>query len=841
MRHSRLLSLLGTITFALATAGCSKQTPDIEAGTLEATRLPTGRLLDPAVPSVPLRGAFPLGVLIAPDSNHLAVLTSGYGTQGVEIVDRRSGAARLSLSQPAAFVGIALSPDRATLYASGGNQDVVYRYAISGGVIAQRDSLRLTSVAKKGAGTRYPAGLATSLDGTQLYVAENLADSLAVIDVATGRVTARFATERYPYGVVVGNDGTVFVSSWGGTTVSAFRRLPDGRLELRGRIPAGRHPSALLLNADGTRLFVASASTDRVTVLDTRTGETVARLADAPPAGPGEGSTPNALALSADGKVLFVAEADNNAVAVFSLSASTSGVSTAVGRDTLAGRIPTDWYPTGLLVVRDSLIVLSAKGKSSMPNPLATQPGVSGPDQPLQYTLGQLTGSIASMRIPMPGSELLSRYTARVARANGWDVAARTAPSYPPIEHVIYLIKENRTYDQVFGDLPQGDGDKSLVFFGRDVSPNHHAIAERFGIYDRFFVNAEVSADGHNWSMAAYATDYVEKTVQSTYSGRGRSYDYEGTNRQDEDLARDATVIPEDDVNEPANGYLWNLAERAGITFRNYGEFVVAIAPPAGSKAGITYRGAKPYLAAHTDEEFPGFDLTIPDQRRADIWIDRLAQYTKAGKMPALQILRLPNDHTEGASKGRPTPRVHMADNDLALGRVIEALSKSPFWKSTAVFVLEDDAQDGPDHVDSHRSPLLVISPWAKPGVNHRWANTTDVIATIADILHLGSLSQFDYYGTPLRNVWRTEPDLRPYTALTPSVDMNERTASNAPGVRESAGLDLRGEDRINDDLFNRILWKAVKGEGVPYPGVNRASAPEWAGAQRTRAVEGSR
>ena len=833
MRTRLLLSAVAPLACALAATACKTETwrPDSEQPA-DAMRLPTGKYLDPAVRSMVLRGAFPLGAVMAPDSGHIAVLTSGYGAQGVEIVERRTGRVTQHLQQRAAFVGIAVSTDGKTLYASGGNQDVVYRYRLTGTSFGSADSLRLAVGAPTGSGTRYPAGLALSPDGRFLYVAENLGDSLAVVDVATGRVTGRYATERYPYGVVVAQDGGVFVSSWGGNTVSAFRPAEGGTLTARARIPAGRHPSALLLNRAGTRLFVASASTDRVTVIDTRTGATITQLTDAPPAGPAEGSTPNALALSADGSRLFVAEADNNAVAVFTLSAATSGVASAKGRDALAGRVPTDWYPTALLAVHDSLVVLSAKGYPPAANPGGPQP-LKDDGAPHTYTLDQLTGTVATMAIPRAGSTALARYTTRVARANGWSAAARTAASYPPIEHVIYIIKENRTYDQVLGDLSAGDGDTSLVFFPRAISPNHHALAERFGIFDRFFVNAEVSADGHNWSMAAYATDYVEKTVQSNYSGRGRSYDYEGTNREDEDLVRDANSAPADDVNEPANGYLWNLADKAGITFRNFGEFVIPVrdAPgPSGAPGAVRYKGVKPYLAAHTSEDFPGFDMTITDQHRADLWIAALDGYVKAGSMPQLQIMRLPNDHTEGAQKGRPTPRAHMADNDLALGRVIDALSRSPFWKSTAVFVLEDDAQNGPDHVDSHRSPLFVISPWAQTGVHHRWANTTDVIATIAELLHLGSLSQFDYYGTPLRQVWRREPDLRPYSALRPAADIDERNARRGSAAElASARLDLRGEDRIDDALFNQILWATIKGPGVPYPGVARASAPEWA------------
>ena len=411
----------------------------------------------------------------------------------------------------------------------------------------------------------------------------------------------------------------------------------------------------------------------------------------------------------------------------------------------------------------------------------------------------------------------LDAYSARVTRANGWAEPRTAARGYPPIKHVIYVIKENRTYDQVFGDLTQGDGDTSLVLFPRAVTPNQHALAERFGLFDRFFVNAEVSADGHNWSMAAYTTDYVQKTVQLNYSARGRAYDFEGTNRG---------RIPEDDVNAPARGYLWDLAQRKGITFRNYGEFVVPGNTDPDDVLPAGYRGNKPFLASHTNAAFPGYDLSIPDQRRADIWIAELAEFTRRGVMSALEIVQLPNNHTAGARAGSPTPRAMVADNDLALGRMIEALSRSPFWRSSAVFVLEDDAQNGPDHVDSHRSPMLVISPWARGGVVHRFANTTDVIRTIEELLGLDALSQFDHYGRPLRDIWSATPDMRPFAALTPAVSLTEMNPAASRDARESLKLDLRIEDVADEDLFNRILWRSVKG-ATPYPGIRRGATLE--------------
>ena len=342
-----------------------------------------------------------------------------------------------------------------------------------------------------------------------------------------------------------------------------------------------------------------------------------------------------------------------------------------------------------------------------------------------------------------------------------------------------------------------------------------HAMAERFGIFDRFFVNAEVSADGHNWSTAAYVTDYAQKTVPTNYSGDGRSYDYEGSNKG---------RIPEEDVAAPANGYLWDLAERAHITYRNFGEFTLEEGPQGGPKF---YRGTKPFLAANTDSTFPWFDLDIREQVRADIWLAQLQRWVAAGQMPALQTIHLPRDHTSGGAAGANTPKAMVADNDLALGRMIAALSRSPFWRNTVVFVLEDDAQNGPDHVDSHRSPLLVVSAWNRPGVYRRFANTTDVIRTIEEILGLGSLSQYDNYGRPLREIWSDAADPRPFDALTPQQSLEDVNPPRTRAALESRRFDLSRADAIDDDAFSRVIWMAVKGEGVPYPGARRMSALE--------------
>ena len=816
-RAAWLLALL--LAACGAPSGSAPTTPGDDAH----RRLPTGRRLDPAGTLVDA-GNLPLGLALSPDGNSAVLLLSGFREQGVQVIDRQRGKVAVTFPIAGAFLGVAFSPDGKTVAASGGNSDAIYLFSWHDGRVWLTDSILLAKKAPRTDGTRYPAGLAWSRDGALLYVAENLADSLAVVNVANKRVVQRFPTERYPYGVVVAADGNVYVSAWGGSTVSTFIDGGGGALTPTGLIIVGRHPSAMTLNADGTRLFVASASTDRVAVVDTRRRAVITQLLDPPPAGPGEGSTPDALALSASGTRLFVAEADNNAVAVFDLSAATSAVKSAAGRDALVGRIPVGWYPSALAVHGDSLIVVNAKGRGTHPNVGGPYPGLPSAKVPASYTLGMLNGTVTTIPVEMGDSLALAGTSARVAKANGWD-APRTAAKYPPFEHVIYVIKENRTFDQILSDIPNADGDTSLRFFPRSVSPNHHALAQRFGAYDRFFVNAEVSADGHNWSDAAYAADYVEKTVGLTYGDQGRSYDYEGYNRDGDDIA-------EDDVNEPASGYLWDAAARAGVTYRDYGEFTAADSTRRGTPQAPFYYGNKRVLAGHVDSLYPNFNTAIKDQYRIDRWLEEFREFERTGVMPALMTMWLPDDHTSGLRAGLPSPRAAFADNDLALGRLIDALSHSKFWKNTVVFVVEDDAQNGPDHVDSHRSVMFAISAYSRGGVQHRFTNTTDVIATIIEVLHLGSLSQFDFYGRPLRDVFNDSADLTPYAALVPEQSLDEMNPPAKISSRSGRPLDLSAVDRADEDDFNRELWLALKGPGVPYPGIRRMSALEAARAR---------
>jgi DNA-binding beta-propeller fold protein YncE len=746
-----------------------------EESTTYTKPLPTGVRLDPIGDVIDL-GSMPLAMTVAPAGDRLAVVLSGWREQGVQIVDLKSRQVLQTLIQPSAFFGIVFSRDGNEFFVSGGNDDVIFCYSWREGTAAFERKIVLAEKPPEKPGSRYPAGLAVSRVGNYLYVAENVGDGLAVVDLATSRVVQRFPTDHYPYAVEAAATGEVYVSAWGADTVAEFRPKPDGLLAPVGKLKVGPRPSALLSNRDGSRLFVALAGTDQIAVIDTARGTVLRYLSDAAPAGPSEGSTPNALALSHDESQLFVAEADNNSVAVFDVSEKPSGTATS----RLQGRLPTDWYPTAVLDSGGQLLVLNGKGHGSHANPDGPTPG-EGIKRPLGYDLGQLNGTLRSCPEHL-SSRTLAEFSQRVAEANNWQ-SQQLRRGYPPFKHVIYIIKENRTYDQVLGDLKEGDGDPALVFFGQAISPNHHAMALRFGLFDRFFTNAEVSSQGHIWSTAAYVTDFGEKTIPSLYSDRREGVDGE-------------------EVDEPINGFLWTLAREKGISFRDYGEMVRV---PEGWP--VTQRG----LASSVSPTYPAFDLKITDQARADAWIAELNMFVRDGEMPRLEVMHLPGDHTAGGRAGYRTPRAYMADNDLALGRIVEALSRSPFWKDTVIFVLEDDSQAGPDHVDSHRSCFFAISAYSRPGTIHRFANTTDVVAAIEDILGLGRLSKFDYFSRPLSDIFVEAPDLSPWTSIVPQVDMNEANAPASAAARMSEGLDLSAPDRVDDATFTQILWTMLK------------------------------
>jgi len=773
--EAMLLVRFSRRTLFLAVVLCATLLAQTEVFT---SPLPTGVRLDAVGDAVEL-GSMPLNVVPAPSRDMAVVVLSGWREQAIQIVDLKTLHVRRTLLQDGAFYGAAFSPDGNTLYVSGGNTDMLFVYALRNGTATLANKWELAKAKTvDGTGTSYPAGIAVAPSGKFVYVAENVGDHLAVVDAATGAIAQRFPVDHYPYGVVGDSNGHLFVSAWGSTTICDFHVLDDGKLAYLGRVEVGRHPSAMVVG--GSRLYVALAGSDRVAVVDIHSRKVTGYLRDSAPGAPPEGSTPNALAISSDRKRLFIAEADNNAVAVFDLVT-----------DKLLGRIPTDWYPTAVAEVDRRLLILSGKGHGTHANPDGPVPLTNWPDgNPRAYTLGQLNGSLRVLSSSITTAQM-SAFSQRVASANNWQ-QHRAALHYPPFKHVIYIIKENRSYDQVLGDLKEGDGDASLVYFPDiAVTPNHHALARRFGLFDRFFVNAEVSSQGHIWSTAAYVTDYGEKIVPSSYAGKRGDLDGE-------------------DSDEPERGFLWTLAKRSGITFRDYGEMV---------KGNPGWPVTQHDLGADISPDYVPFDLVTQDQKRADVWIEELHRFERDGNMPQFELLWLPMDHLTAARPGKCTPFACMADNDLALGRIVQALSHSTFWKDTVIFVVEDDTQAGPDHVDSHRGPFYAISAYSRPGTVHRFANTTDVIAAIEDILGMGRLSKFDYFSRSLADIFATTPNLKPFDAITPKQDLNEKNPQNTAAARMSEGLDLSAPDRVDDQMYNRILWLMLKGN-APQLGV---------------------
>jgi YVTN family beta-propeller protein len=643
----------------------------------------------------------------------------------------------------------------------------------------------------------FAAGLALTPDGRYLAVVGNLADSVYLLDAATLSRTAGARTGGHPYTAAFSPDGgTLYVSNWNDSTVSRFT-VGEGRLRPQGSVTVAPRPSAMAISRDGRTLYVAHAGADAVSVVDLAEGRVEATIALGLTAQAPHGSTPNALALSPDGRTLYVANADNNAVAVVEL-----------GREDgprVTGLIPTGWYPTAVALSGDgrTLYVANGKGGGSLPNPNGpTAPGARGRDQ---YIGALLKGSLSAIRVP--DAAALREYTGQVLANSPYSNALLERSAWPagspipstvgqpsPIRHVLYVIRENRTYDQVFGDVARGNGDASLAIFGDSVTPNAHALASAFTLFDNFYVDGDVSADGHMWSDAAYAGDYVDKTWPANYSGR-REWDF-------------LAGLP---ALDPLAGYLWDAARRAGVSVRNYGEMT------QWDTAAHISRADDKGLEAVTDVHFTGWDLDITDSVRVDEFLRELGQAEAGGTLPQLMILDLPNDHTYGRAAGRPTPRAMVAENDRALGRMIEGLARSRFWKETAVFVLEDDAQNGPDHVDAHRSPLLVMSPYVRRGtVDSSFYTTASVLRTIELILGIKPMSQYDASADPLFAAFTTAADTAPFAALPALWRLDER---NPVGFRSSLNprVFLR-PDFADEEVLNREIWASARSTPMPAP-----------------------
>ncbi len=754
--------------------------------------------LTPAGIQIPV-GDRPLGSALSPDGHYLAVSNDGQGTQSLALIDTmaRLVVQRIPYSAPQAlYVGVAWAPNGRRLFASAGGNDLVRTYEMQDGNLTESHPILL------GRHT-YPAGLAVAPDGRTLLVAENLANRLQAIDLTTGQPGREAATGALPYAVTLIPSGEkAYISNWGGRTVTVVRVDP---LAVTATVTVGLHPGALAVDPVRPRLYVANTDDDSVSIVDTRRDRVVATVSLAPYPNAPEGSVPDGLAVSDDGRWLFVTNAGNNDVAVIDI-ASTSLTGPA---PRIVGLIPTAWYPTTVAVSRDerTLFVTNAKGLGAGPNPKGPSPVQPAVDQS-QYIGSMIVGTVSI--IPLPDGPGLAAATARVVQNNGFDetrnrlvmapraAIRRTIPrrigGASPIKHVIYVIKENRTYDQVLGDLPQGNGDPSLVLFGRDISPNHHELAQDFVLFDNFYSDAEVSADGHNWATAAMANDYVQKNWPANYSDRGRGYDFEG--------GQPATY--------PRGGFLWDAAARAGVSYRVYGEFTEFRAYPN--------RGTMASLEDHIAPGYHGYDLTVKDQTRIDEWLAEFRDLERRDALSRLTILRLPNDHTAATRPGYPTPQAMVADNDLALGRLVQEVSRSRYSADTVIFVVEDDAQDGPDHVDAHRTVALLAGAYVRRGiVDHTIYSTVSLLRTMELILGIRPMTQYDAAAQPMLSAFSDRAEQFAYVARIPKQPLTAVNPPTAPGAAESIRLPLAEADEAPPDVLNRILWRAVKGD-IPMP-----------------------
>ena len=794
----------------------------------------------------------PWGVALSPDGVHALVTSSGQAAQDetVEMFDvnrRVRTAVRVMNGRRghSVFYGVAFSPDGRRAWASGGGQDIVHAYTVT-------PSGRLVSGHPIPAGS-FPAGIAFGHTprGDRLYVANNLGGDpfstgsyedppgheVTVINPDTNRITATIdlGTPGDPLGVAFNRDATkAYVTNWTGRSVSVIDTASQQVVKTVPLSPAGDplqadHPTAIAANPRNDELYTANASSDTVSVIDSRHDRLAATIDVALAPGGPKGAMPEGLAVGPDGRTLYVAEAGENAIAVVDLP-----------HRRVRGFIPTAWYPADVKVAPGGhrLVVVNTNGFGAGPNPC-------GPFSPLlaqgcgtgiqylpgyyenQYAGTMIRGSVQviDLRDQQGFAHRLRRWTAKVRRNNHVGERPVQKPaSVAAIRHVIYIIKENRTYDQVFGDIAKGNGDPSLTLFHDGSAPNQRALARRFTLLDNFYVDAEVSQDGHPWSTQATATDYVDKIWPFDYAwAYYRSYDSEfvplAQQFASEPLAGDPTVPRS--AAAATIGYLWDDAYRNGVSFRDYGEGT-PWADPHNCTSGKVYSDLTHLQARfgeHVDPRFPGWNLNCSDHAvREPEWEREFRGYVRHGNLPGLEMVYLPNDHTQGTTPGAATPASYEADNDVAVGKLVDAVSHSRYWRSTAIFVVEDDAQDGPDHVDAHRSTALVISPYTQHGgVDSTHYDTAAMLGTIEDILGLDPMSIFDQRGTRMWPSFSRWAGMRPFTAIPTGVipfgdPGYPRNPKTAPLAAASAAQDYSAPDAPDEQVLNEAIWRSIRG-----------------------------
>ncbi|MFC3560343.1 bifunctional YncE family protein/alkaline phosphatase family protein [Pedobacter jamesrossensis] len=767
--------------------------------------LPNGWKLSPAGHSIDL-GDLPLNMQLSSSEKFIAVTNNGQSTQTVQLIDAKTEKILDEVVLKKSWYGLAFSKDDKHLYVSGGNDNLILDFNIQANKLGKSDTIFLGPIWPKAKIS--PAGIVVNKINTKLFTVTKEDSSLYIIDVKGKIIENRIQLPAIAYSCQLSADeNKLYVSLWGGRSVAV---VDLNEKKISSLIEVGDHPNELLLNKKGNFLYVANANDNTVSVINTINNKVVETISTTLYATQLTGSTTNGLSLSKNEKALYIANADNNCLAVFDVS--TPGYSQS------AGFIPVGWYPTSVKVSGNRILVTNGKGNTSMANPQGPQP-ISKADNSgyqmgstannkLQYIAGLFKGTLSFISIP--NFVQLKEFTKQVyantpftdqrtilADGEEGNPIPRKLGEKSPIKHVFYIIKENRTYDQVLGDIKEGNGDSSLTLFGKKITPNQHALAMNYVLLDNFYVDAEVSADGHNWSMAAYATDVVEKTWPTSYGARGGTTNYEG--------GRSVTY--------PKGGFIWDYCQRAGITYRSYGEF------GEYGKANIKS------LKGHMSPNSPGFDMDITDQVRADAWEHDFDSLLVAKAVPQFSTLRISNDHTSGQKKGKVSPQSAVADNDLAVGRIIEHLSKSSVWKESVVFILEDDAQNGPDHVDAHRSPAYVVGPYVKRNaVIHTMYSTSGFLRTMELILGLPPMSQYDAAAVPLFECFISTPNFTPYMSVRPAINLDNRNLAINESSKRSELFNFASEDAVPDLDLNDVIWKSVKGEDSVMPAPKRSA-----------------
>lgn len=802
--NNRLLTIAfcTTILFNfIATNSKAQNAPD----SLKSRKvlLPNGWSLSPAGRSLPL-GDLPLNIQISNSQKLMAVTNNGQSKHSIQLIDPKTE--KILHEQPIgkAWYGLKFSADEQKLYASGANDNIILIYPIKNNKLGVADTLVLGKAWPNKIG---PAGIEVDDKGKRLFTVTKEDNSLYVFDLRTKKLINKTSLGHEAYDCLLSPDKSLlYISLWGGDKVAIY----DTRtFKLVKEIATERHPNELIQSKDGKFLFVANANDNSVSVIDTRSQKVIEVISAALYPTKLTGSTTNGLALSADEKTLFIANANNNCLAVFNVSTP--------GKSTAKGFIPTGWYPTNVRTAGKKIFVSNGKGFTSMANPNGPQPikktDNSGPhtgiteQKEVQY-IGSLFKGTLSV-IDQPDDNQLEEFSKQVYSNTPYNKELETKPKgternpipniqggKSPIKHVFYVIKENRTYDQVLGDMKEGNGDSTLCIFPERVTPNHHALAREFVLLDNFYVDAEVSADGHNWSMAAYATDYTEKTWPTSYGGRGGTYDYEGSRK----------------IAYPRDGYIWDYCQRAGVSYRSYGEF-------SGNGKATTKS-----LEGHISMKYPGYNLDIKDVDRISIFKADFDSLLAINSVPQFNTIRIGNDHTSGQKKGKISPTAAVADNDLALSQLVEHISNSSIWNESAIFVLEDDAQNGPDHVDAHRSPAFVISPYTKRNsVNSTMYSTSGMLRTMELILGLPPMSQYDAAAVPLYDVFTSTADLKPYKVKPANVDLEQRNVVLNKSAERSEKWNFAREDAAPDLDLNEVVWKSVKGEDSVMPAPRRS------------------